>query len=210
MGKIFLIDKPKGMSSFRALKIFQKKIGANKIGHAGTLDPNASGLLIAATDEMTKELGAYVGLPKKYEAEILFGVRTDTGDTAGVVLEEVNIVPEEKSVRAALPGMVGELILPVSLFSAMKRGGKPLYSYARKGEKIIQPKRGMEVKEAELVSFEPPYAKIIFSVGSGTYVRSLAEELGKRLETVATLSELRRLSVGDFKVEDAEKLAADN
>lgn len=208
-GEIILADKPAGITSFEAVNLVKKKVGAKKAGHAGTLDPLATGLLIIGTERKTKNLGDFSKLPKRYEAEILFGVKTDTGDIDGkILLEEKPPEISESKIKKALAGMQGELLLSVPAFSAIKKNGVPLYKYARRGEKIEVPERKMTVFEAKLLATEPVknLVKVSFYVSSGTYVRSLAEELGKRLGTVATLKNLRRISIGDFLVEDAEKI----
>jgi len=205
---ILLVDKPKGITSFDVIRILRKKIESKKMGHAGTLDPMATGLMIIATDADTKKLSEFLGLPKSYEAEITLGVRTDTSDMEGKVVEEKTIPTDvnEGVVGAVLSSMVGDINLPVSLYSALKRGGKPLYEYAREGKEIEAPVRTMRVDSVIFTSFDGVRIHATFAVGSGTYIRSLAEEVGKRLNTVATLSALRRISVGDFKIEDAMSL----
>jgi len=205
---ILLVDKPKGITSFDVIRILRKKIESKKMGHAGTLDPMATGLMIIATDADTKKLSEFLGLPKSYEAEITLGVRTDTSDMEGKVVEEKTIPTDvnEGVVGAVLSSMVGDINLPVSLYSALKRGGKPLYEYAREGKEIEAPVRTMRVDSVIFTSFDGVRIHATFAVGSGTYIRSLAEEVGKRLNTVATLSALRRISVGDFKIGDAMSL----
>ena len=205
---ILLVDKPKGITSFDVIRILRKKIESKKMGHAGTLDPMATGLMIIATDADTKKLSEFLGLPKSYEAEITLGVRTDTSDMEGKVVEEKAIPTDvnEGVVSAVLSSMVGDINLPVSLYSALKRGGKPLYEYAREGKEIEAPVRTMRVDSVIFTSFDGVRIHATFAVGSGTYIRSLAEEVGKRLNTVATLSALRRISVGDFKIGDAMSL----
>jgi len=205
---ILLVDKPKGITSFDVIRILRKKIESKKMGHAGTLDPMATGLMIIATDADTKKLSEFLGLPKSYEAEITLGVRTDTSDMEGKVVEEKAIPTDvnEGVVSAVLSSMVGDINLPVSLYSALKRGGKPLYEYAREGKEIEAPVRTMRIDSVMFTSFDGVRVRATFAVGSGTYIRSLAEEVGKRLNTVATLSALRRISVGDFKIGDAMSL----
>lgn len=215
--KVLLIDKPKGITSFDVLRQLKKKLGINpnashgrwKMGHAGTLDPNASGLMLVGIDEGTKKLKDLIGLPKVYEAEILLGIKTDSGDITGKVIEEKEIpdISKEK-IEEVLKSLIGDTVLEVSLFSAMKRKGKPLYKYARAGEEVTKPKRVMTVINAGLKKWAPDthLIEVRFEVGSGTYIRSIAEELGERLGTVATLKNLRRTSIGNFKIEDAKNI----
>jgi tRNA pseudouridine55 synthase len=210
MDNILLINKPKGITSFDVIRQLKKKLGNVKMGHAGTLDPNASGLMLIGINEGTKKLTKLVGLDKTYIAEILLGTKTDSGDITGKVIEE-KPVPEisEEKIKNVLESMIGNLILEVSLYSAMKRKGRPLYKYAREGKEITKPKRVMTVYKADLKKCAPDthIIEVEFLVGSGTYIRSLVEELGERLGTVATLQNLRRTKIGEYKIEDAEKIS---
>lgn len=231
--KILLIDKPVGITSFDIIRQLRKKLGVSpnashgkvKMGHAGTLDPRASGLLLVGVGDGTKKIKDLIGLPKVYTSEILFGIKTNTGDfdperpesggntsLGGDIIEEKDAshITKEK-VEEGLKSLIGDTVLEVSLFSAMKRKGKSLYKYAREGKEITKPKRVMTVYRADFKNLDArrlskPVVTVEFEVGSGTYIRSLAEELGERLGTVATLQNLRRTSIGDFKVEDAESL----
>lgn len=223
--EIILIDKPKGVTSFDIVRQLRKKLDLRKIGHAGTLDPRASGLLLVAVGDGTKKIKDLIGLPKVYTAEILFGIKTNTGDfdserpessgntsLGGDIIEEkdASYITKEK-VEEGLRSLIGDSVLEVSLFSAMKRKGKSLYKYAREGKEVTKPKRVMTVYRADLKNLDAgrlgnPVVTVEFEVGSGTYIRSLAEELGERLGTVATLQNLRRTSIGNFKVEDAQKI----
>jgi len=211
MKKVILVNKPKGISSFEVVKRVKVKYDTKKAGHAGTLDPLASGLMIIGINEGTKELKHFVGLDKVYEATILLGKKTETGDMEGEVIEEKEVkeVTDEK-VEGVLASMVGELTLPVSLYSAVKRGGEPYYKKARRGERIAPPLRAMEVRRAVLESIEykeeDVFIHCVFEVGSGTYIRSLAEEVGKRLGYPAVLADLLRTRIGDNLIEDAEDL----
>jgi tRNA pseudouridine55 synthase len=185
----------------------RRKLGVRKMGHAGTLDPLATGLLIVGIGDATKGLSQLIGLPKTYEAEILLGVRTDSADADGKVIEQ-SVVPELSSgeVEKALASMIGALDLAVPAYSAIKRGGRPLYDYARKGEVMEAPIKQMIVRDAKLISYGAPIVRAVFDVSSGTYIRSLAHELARRLGTIGTIQNLRRLSIGDYKIEDAKKL----
>lgn len=178
-------------------------------GHAGTLDPMASGLMIVGIGRGTKQLKHYVGLPKTYVAEICIGIRTTTSDMEGGVVESaiVSEIPEDR-LRKILSGMEGVLRLPVSAFSAIKRGGKPLYKKAQKGKDVGElPVRDMEVYRATYLKSECVgqrcFVTAEFHVASGVYIRSLAEELGRQLQHPATLKNLRRTEIGDFRVTDA-------
>jgi len=173
------------------------------------LDPNASGLMLIGINEGTKKLTKLVGLDKTYIAEILLGTKTDSGDITGKVIEE-KPVPEisEEKIKNVLESMIGDIVLEVSLYSAMKRKGRPLYKYAREGKEITKPKRVMTVYKAELKSWlsDKQLLEVEFEVGSGTYIRSLAEEIGKRLGTVATLKNLCRTKIGNYNLDNAERI----
>lgn len=208
---ILLIDKPSGITSFDVIRILRKKTGIWKMGHAGTLDPMASGLLLIGVESGTKALATLLKLPKSYEAEICFGILTDTGDITGKILEEKTVTAIDRPLlKNVLEGMVGTLQLKVPAYSAIKQGGEALYKKARRGEVVDTPVRPMTIDSLE---FKDMYVKdgklrvsVIFSVSSGSYIRSIAEELGRRLSVPATLSALRRVSIGKWKVFDAKTL----
>ena len=229
MKDILLIDKPRGITSFDCIRILRKRFKrGTKIGHAGTLDPLATGLMIIGVGKETKRLGDYLRLSKTYEAEILLGVQTDTGDREGKIVESLQVGKlirlNEEEITQILHGMIGKLQLPVPAYSAVKRGGEPLYKKARRGEKVIPPTKTMEVISVEFLGIADsenghdrthfldgrevrgPIVKARFEVGSGTYIRSLAEEFGRRLGIPATLAALRRIRIGNFRIEDAESL----
>lgn len=204
-----------------------------KIGHAGTLDPMATGLMIIGVGEGTKKLQDFLKLDKTYEADIRLGMWTETGDITGrELLISNNQFPNNNSiskisneeVERTLQGMLGKLALPVPAYSAVKRGGEPLYKKARRGEKVTPPVKTMVVHSARLLdvstlpkvenSHDRSYflkhggmmVRVRLDVGSGTYIRSLAEEFGRRLHVPATLAGLRRTRIGEFKVADAQGL----
>lgn len=213
---ILLIDKPKGITSFDVIRVLRKELGIRKMGHGGTLDPLATGLMIIGVESGTKKLHEYLKLPKEYVAEIRVGERRSTGDLEGEILEEKDVTSlEEEVVKKVLSTMLGTLALPVSAYSAIKKDGVPMYKRARKAEKTGEvindlPTRTMQVFEAELQKVmcaeNRGVLTVRFFVGSGTYIRSLGEELGKRLGYPATLQNLRRTKIGDFKIEDARTL----
>jgi tRNA pseudouridine55 synthase len=213
---ILFIDKPGGISSFGCIRILQKRAreegkGRVKMGHAGTLDPTASGLLVIATGNDTKQLTRFLKLPKEYVADIILGVATDSGDREG--REIARVAPKEcevsqENIREVIAGMVGAMTLPVSIYSAVKQGGEALYRKARRGEKVQAPMREMVVRDAELLTLSMRadgymVASVRFLVESGVYIRSLGEELGRRLGCPASLIALRRTRIGDMNVGDA-------
>lgn len=177
------------------------------MGHSGTLDPLASGLLIVAVGDATKRLKDLIGLPKTYIAEIILGKKTDTGDMEGKIVEEKSVPKlDENKIKNVLESIKGEIDLQVPLYSAIKISGKPLYKYAKEGKRVIPPVKKMKINKAELISFNKNLLKLKLEVGSGAYIRSIAEEIGRKLGTVAVLSNLRRIKIGKFNVENAEKI----
>jgi len=210
---LLLIDKPKGITSFDVIRELRKKLGVRKMGHAGTLDPLASGLMIIGIGENTKELARLVKLPKTYEVSVRLGERTTTGDLEGEVIEkkEVGECNKEK-IQEVLKGMVGEHNLPVPRYSAIKVDGEELYKKARRGEDFEPPTRSMEIYSIDLkdshICDDTCIFDISVDVSSGAYIRSLAEEIGKRLGYPATVQELRRTKIGEFDIKDANTLDA--
>lgn len=219
--EILLIDKPVGITSYDVIRILkrnfkEKGIQKIKIGHAGTLDPLASGLMIIGVGAGTKKLTEYIKLNKEYVAEILLGEKRSTGDMEGKILEEVEVTEvDEELIKETLQEMLGILRLPVSAYSAIKKDGVPMYKRARaaeeKGELVENvPYRDMEVMEAKYLGGECVgnryVVRVKFYVGSGTYIRSLGEEFGRRLGFPATLKSLQRTKIGYFRIEDARKV----
>lgn len=212
-GELLLIDKPFGVTSYDVIRFLKREYREAgfpkiKIGHAGTLDPRATGLLLVGVGKMTKELTSLIGKSKVYEAEILLGKQTTTDDLEGEIIAEADASSLfDTEIREKVQTLVGEQDIAVPVYSAIKRDGKALYKYARKGQDIETPIKTMLVHSADLKSVERKgseiYLKVVFDVGSGTYIRSLARELGARLGVPATLSALRRTSIGEYKVEDA-------
>lgn len=211
MDGIYLVDKPAGITSFDVIRKLRKQMNIQKMGHAGTLDPFASGLMLIGIGKGTKELTKLIKLDKVYTARVVFGIQTNTGDRTGKVLisSESHIQPEK--ISEALSHMIGEHMYIPPSFSAIKIGGKKLYEYARAGTDIDIPARKMIVYNTKLIAVEYDskytYADISFSVASGTYIRTLAEELGKLLGVPASLVELRRESIGSYTVRDAQQLS---
>lgn len=208
---ILLVDKPKGITSFDVIRRLRRELGIKKMGHAGTLDPLATGLMIIGVGPGTKLLNDYLKLPKTYIAEILIGESRTTGDLEGEIVEERDVSHiDEQDVQDVLKEMTGVLELPVPAYSAIKKDGQPLYKRARKGEAIELPIKQMEVRNTRFISIQQQENKVLliveFDVGSGTYIRSLAEALGRRLGYPATLANLRRTEIGEFLVKDARRV----
>lgn len=190
---LVLVDKPAGTSSFAAVAAERRRHDA-KAGHAGTLDPFATGLLLVLLGPATRLARYLVGLDKRYETEIALGARTATGDLEGEPTEETPI-----PARADIEALRGEVELPVPAASAVKIGGERAYRLHRRGVTVEMPVRRSTVHELRIARFEPPRLVLELRVSSGTYVRSIADALGGHCRT------LRRTAVGPFHVEDADE-----
>lgn len=203
---LLLISKPKGITSFDVIRQLQKRFGKIKMGHAGTLDPLAQGLLLVAVSHGTKKLPKLLGMDKEYVAEIELGKQTTTADLEGDIIHQEEVSVEESSVREVVNNLVGENLLKVPLYSAVKVAGRRLYDYARKGDPVELPERNMVVLESELLSFKGNKLSVRLVVKSGVYVRSLVEEIGKSLGTVAVMTELVRTRIGEFSLLNAKSV----
>jgi tRNA pseudouridine55 synthase len=193
---LVLFDKPAGPSSFAIVRELREKTGA-RAGHAGTLDPFATGLLLVLLGSFTKQAQRFVGLTKRYETAIDLSRLTATGDPEGDVIEEHD-PPSEPELANLLEGLRGEVDLKVPAASAVKIGGERAYKLHRKGVAVEMPTRKTTVYELELVDYEEPIAHLAMRLSSGGYVRAVAEALGGHCVT------LRRTHVGPFDVADAD------
>jgi tRNA pseudouridine55 synthase len=203
-----LLDKPAGISSNGALQQVKRFFGAAKAGHAGTLDPLASGLLLVLFGEATKFAGPLLDDDKEYLATLKLGEKTSTGDAEGAVLETSDFLVEEKQVAAVLERFRGEIEQVPPMHSALKRDGVPLYKLARQGRSVERAPRRVTIRELELTVFRPPYLELRVRCSKGTYVRTLAEDIGQALGTCAHLAALRRTASGRWQVSDAVALDA--
>jgi tRNA pseudouridine55 synthase len=199
-----LLDKPVGISSNRALQEAKKLLGARKAGHAGTLDPLASGLLVLLFGEATKLAGPLLDDDKEYVATLKLGERTATGDAEGEVIERKPVRTE--GLEAVLARFVGEIEQVPPMYSALKRDGVPLYALARKGERVERAARRVQVRDIENLGIEGPLLRLRVRCSKGTYVRTLAEDIGEALGTCAHLAALRRTASGRFAVGSAVTL----
>ncbi len=256
--EILLIDKPADMSSFgvvaRIRRVLSEKAGKKvKVGHTGTLDPFATGLLILLTGKMTKKSDEFLHFDKTYEATLKLGYTSTTGDPEGEITEvqvqsletmsrnlcgdeitdfqecprptgsglsEARPVttapwdaegrrptgPSERLLQAVISSMVGEISQRVPAFSAVKIDGQRAYKLARAGKSFETPVRKVKIYSIDILEYNYPYLKIKTHVSSGTYIRTLAEDIGKKLGTGAYLTALRRTEIADYKVEDAKTL----
>jgi tRNA pseudouridine55 synthase len=198
-------NKPSGISSYDVIRHIKSILRSPvPIGHAGTLDPLASGVLLVLLGEATKVSRFLLNLPKEYVAGVLFGKQTDTDDITGETLSEgpVKCITAEL-VRTELTRSTGEIEQVPPAFSALKQDGQPLYRLARRGQEVHPKPRKVMVYEMELLDWQPPTATIRCLVSAGTYVRALARDLGTSLSTVATLASLVRTKVGQFTLDDA-------
>ena len=193
---LVLVDKPAGPSSFAVVRDLRERTGS-RAGHAGTLDPFATGLLLVLLGRSTKLAQRFVGLDKRYVTEIDLSARTTTGDPEGEVREEREPPPAEE-LEGGLAALRGEVELRVPAASAVRVGGERAYRLHRRGEEVDMPLRRSRVHSLELVSYDGRCAVLDLLVGSGTYVRSIADELGGHCLT------LRRTEVGPFRVDDAD------
>lgn len=237
MDEILLIDKPAGITSFGVVARVRRKLTVAaqqewdakygelteeelrqvptrpkivKVGHAGTLDPFATGLLIVLVGKATKRAQEFLKLDKEYEATIVLGKKSSTGDPEGEITEVVGApVPTQEAVEECARGMVGEMMQRVPEYSAVKINGQRAYKLARAGKQVEMPVRKVNLYSMEVLGYDFPEVKIRTKVSSGTYIRALGEEMGERLGTGAYVKELRRTQVGKWRVEEAEKIGVD-
>lgn len=204
---VLLLDKPEGITSNLALQKAKRLYNAEKAGHTGTLDPFATGLLPLCLGEATKFSQFLLDADKVYLAEAQLGVRTTTADPEGEVIETRPVAVTEADVMAVLPRFIGEIDQVPPMHSALKRDGRPLYEYARKGIEIERQARRVMVHAIELVALRGDRLTLRVHSGKGLYVRTLAEDIGAVLSCGAHLSALRREAVGPFAIADAMTLA---
>lgn len=208
-----LADKPAGITSFgvvaRVRRRLSEKLGKKaKVGHTGTLDPFATGLMIIVTGKECRNAMNYSKLDKEYEAVIRLGQTSTTGDPEGELTNISDAIPTKEAIEAALEPFRGEITQRPPIFSAIKINGRRAYDLARKGEAVEIPERQVTIYALELIDYAYPDVRVRAHVSSGTYIRSLAEDIGKVLETGAYCSELRRTKVGEWSIENAEPIVA--
>lgn len=205
---IFGIYKPSGYTSNDVVQVIRRATKGEKVGHAGTLDPLAEGVLVVGIGrEFTRELNVELEKEKEYVAEITLGAISETDDGEGPLEEQlVSKIPENSKVSESLQTFMGELRQMPPIYSAVKAGGKKAYEQARKGKKVQIGPRDVFVKEIELISYNWPVIKARIVTGPGVYIRSIARDLGEKLETGGYLSHLVRTRVGEFNLENSHKL----
>lgn len=212
MDEVLLIDKPAGMTSFgvvaRLRRVLSQAAGKKvKVGHTGTLDPFATGLMIIVTGKKCREADTFTKLDKWYEAEIMLGEVSTTGDPEGELTRVSERQPPRSEVEAVLGTFVGEIKQRPPVFSAIKINGRRAYQLARQGQPVDMPERTVSIYALELVTYEYPRLVIRAHVSSGTYIRSLAVDIGQKLGTGAYCRQLRRQAIAEYDVAQAKPLA---
>lgn len=205
---VLLLDKPAGPSSNTVLQRAKRLLGAARAGHTGTLDPRASGLLVITLGDATKFSAGLLEADKAYRALLKLGERTSTGDAEGTVLSRSEVAVSESDLRSALDRFRGEIDQVPPMHAAIKHEGRPLYEYARRGETVDRAPRRVAIRRLELEAFDGNAARLYVECSKGTYIRTLAEDIGAALGCGAHLGALQRLAVGAFKVEQAIGLDA--
>lgn len=201
---ILLVDKPSGPTSHDVVASIRSRFHFNKVGHGGTLDPQATGLLVILLGKGTKLSNRFAGSDKNYEGTMQFGVSTDSQDAQGNIIREAEFghVTREQ-LEAEMKKLTGDIMQTPPMVSAVKINGVPLYKRARKGETVEREPKLIHIYEFKLVSFSLPHAAFFLRCSKGTYVRTMCSDIGDALGCGAHLEQLRRTRCGDFSVEDA-------
>lgn len=204
MDGFLLAFKEKGISSNQVVQQTKRLFSLKKVGHLGTLDPMAEGLLVLAVNRATRFSSFFLESDKKYEAEVSFGAKTDTDDAMGEVIESSSYLPKETDIKQELNKFLGESLQNPPFFSALKHKGKPLYKYAREGEFISKPPRKINIYSVSNFSYSSNSCRFLVHCSKGTYIRSIARDLGDNLSSKAHLSALKRVMQGEFDVEKSK------
>lgn len=207
--QLILVDKPAGITSFGVVARVRRKLSQHfghkvKVGHTGTLDPFATGLMIIVTGKECRNAGNYSKLDKVYEATIRLGQTSSTGDPEGELTAVSDTVPPRSDVESALARFTGEIEQRPPMYSAIKINGERAYKLARRGEVVEVPMRTVTIFSLELIDYTYPEIKIRTHVSSGTYIRTLAEDIGTALGTGAYCSQLRRVKISDYSVDQVD------
>lgn len=211
MDGIVLINKEKNCTSRDVVNQVSKILKTKKIGHTGTLDPIATGVLVLCIGKATKLVEVITSYDKEYEAEVILGIKTDTKDITGKILKEQKTIISKENIEECLKKMIGTYNQTVPIYSAVKINGKKLYEYARSNEEIELPKRKVTIKELKLISDityekEKTKFKIKCHVSKGTYIRSLIEDIATNLNTIGTMENLKRTKQGNFQIANANTI----
>lgn len=207
MDGIILVDKEKNMTSRDVVNVISKKLGTKKVGHTGTLDPIATGLMVICVNKGTKLVELLTDHDKSYIATVKLGLKTDTYDITGNILEEnYDYQIKKEELERVLNSFVGKYMQEVPIYSSIKINGKKLYEYARSNIEVELPKRLVEIYDIKLLDFNDNQFTFSVSVSKGTYIRSLINDISKKMNILMTMSELRRTIVGKFNINNAKKL----
>ena len=210
MNGILLINKEKDYTSRDIVNIVSKELKTKKVGHTGTLDPLATGVLVLCVGEATKIAELLTASYKEYIAEVVLGLNTDTLDITGNVLDEKNVVISKEDISKVLNSTIGKYMQEVPIYSAVKVNGKKLYEYARNNIKVELPKKEVDIKNIELLDYKIENDKTIFKikclVSKGTYIRSLIRDIAMKLNTIGTMKSLIRIKQGEFSINDCYSL----
>lgn len=204
-GAALLINKPKGWSSFEVVKHLRKCLDLRKVGHAGTLDPMATGLLVVCCGRGTKSISQIQKLPKKYVGEVAFGASTPSHDAETEIEETAKTghITRQIIQRVLDERFSGQITQVPPMFSALKHEGTPLYKLARKGKEVKRNPRQIIIYDTEILNFENAILQLYVECSKGTYIRTIAYDLGKAVDSLAYLTALKRTGIGDFKSDDA-------
>lgn len=204
-GAAFLINKPKGWSSFQVVKFLRKCTNIRKIGHAGTLDPMASGLLILCVGKGTRTVSAFQEAEKEYIAEITFGSSTPSLDAETIPDKRAPFhhITKKKIEKVLESKFLGQIVQIPPMYSALKHDGKPLYKLARKGKEVKRKPRQIIIKKTEILECNLPRLELYIKCSKGTYIRTLADDLAIALNTAGHLIGLKRTAIGNFRSADA-------
>lgn len=207
---VLLLDKPADLSSNHALQRARRAMDARKAGHTGTLDPFATGLLVCCFGKATKLSGLLLDSDKAYVATVALGAETDTGDYTGEIVAKAEgpVEVTEAQLHNVLPQFRGAIQQIPPMYSALKRDGKPLYEYARQGIVLERPPRDVVIHQLEVLSFSASELTLYVKCSKGTYIRTLAQDIGRALGCYAHLSALRRTEVGPFSLDASIELEA--
>ena len=206
MDGIIVINKPKGITSRDVVNKVCKILNTKKVGHTGTLDPIATGVLVICVGKSTKLVEVLTSNDKEYIAEVKLGILTDTLDTEGNILKEEKTIINKEDLINVLDSFIGEYMQEVPIYSAVKINGKKLYEYARNNEKIDLPKRKVCIKNIELLEFNSDSYKFKVSVSKGTYIRSLIKDINDKLGIIGVMSNLKRIRQGKFDINNSYTL----
>jgi len=200
---ILLVDKDKGITSHDVVAAVRRRFSIRKVGHAGTLDPNATGLLVLLIGKATKLSNKFLNEDKVYSAEMKLGQRTDSADCRGKIISEKEVTVTGEDIRAVMAGFLGEIEQIPPMVSAKKINGRRLYKLARSGKAVERSPRKIVIKELDVLRIDVPFVEFRVECSKGTYVRQLADDIGEKLGSGGHLTELRRIRSGDFSARDA-------